>query len=581
MKGLLLLLILTFSLSTRAQGSGEKISKQQESELSSTYFKALNRHRKQGNYDSAIYYNDRLIEIKSTDRERVKVIFQKLDTYLAFNRTAEAYKLGILTLEKYCGKNSDNCVECTYIFRRLANVMELMGDYEEAITFLEQDCNPNKPGTWYYEKALLQVKLGDVTGALKTAKQHINLSANMREKIGAYNKLGLVARAAERYEFAINAFKTALNLINTEGIRESIKPTILGNLGSCYLAQGEYDEAYRYLLEDTAGSLEVNEIGSHVKAEINLASIEQHWNLHGKAIERLEALLMRFGDVMNNEEKEQLYGYLITSMNTSGNLSGYKKYSKKYIELVEQESEMRLEANRELVKAHSQKSVSLVKDQMAAERELMDKEVQLLEEEQERKSQRNWFIIAGLVLLLVIVVLLFRKYRSDQQKKTQFKQVQLDLAKKEQEILVLKVQEESKNVQELSLELTVKNDFSRSLSKELQKLEGLSSSDRRHIEMFVQSEMDIKSTRAELQGEIGEIGRNFYRDLKIKHSNLSDTEIRLAVMIVLKLSNKEIAIKKNITPDSAKIAKSRLKKKLGLSKEDDMYSYLSQIVHKS
>ncbi len=575
--------LLFFSLLTCLQGFAQDQSKDsfEKTGLFKKYYQSLTKHRDARNFDSAIYYNNKLIESSQPESRKVKMIFQKIDTYLAFNRTAEAYKLGILTKEKYCKSNTNNCEECSLILRRLARIMEMMEDYEEAVKFLEEDCNTNRSGSWYFDKAMLQVKLGDTDGALTTALEHIDLTSDKSEKVGAYNKYGIVARETEKYSIAIESFKSALEIIDQFNIRKNLKPIILGNIGSCYLAQGDYDQAYTYILADAQGSLEKNETGSYINAELTLATIEQHWNQHNKAIQRLEELWQNYETKLSNAKKTELFQNLIVSMNATGNTSGYKKYSEKYIQLVKEESEMGLETNRELIKAHSQNSVSLVKDQMTAERNLMDKEVQLLEEEQERKSQRNWFIISGLALLLIIVGLLFGKYRSDQKKKQQMKQVQLDLAKKEQEILSLKVQEESRSVQELSLELTVKNDFAQSLSKELLKLDGLDSADRRHIEMFVQSEMDIKSTRAELQEEIGEIGSNFYRDLKIKHPNLSDTETRLAVMIVLNLSNKEIAIKKNITPDSAKIAKTRLKKKLGLSKEDDMHTYLKKIVHEA
>ncbi|PWL30442.1 MAG: hypothetical protein DCO96_05555 [Fluviicola sp. XM-24bin1] len=98
MKGALLLLILTLSLGSIAQDNGRKISKERENALTKIYFKALNRHRKGGNYDSAIYYNNKLIDVKSTESRKIMVIFQKMDTYLMFNRTASAYKLGISTL---------------------------------------------------------------------------------------------------------------------------------------------------------------------------------------------------------------------------------------------------------------------------------------------------------------------------------------------------------------------------------------------------------------------------------------------------------------------------------------------------
>jgi len=100
-----------------------------------------------------------------------------------------------------------------------------------------------------------------------------------------------------------------------------------------------------------------------------------------------------------------------------------------------------------------------------------------------------------------------------------------------------------------------------------------------NLEMFVRTELEIKSLRAELEQSIEESKVLFITDLKLKHPHLTDNDIRLALMIVLNLSNKEIAIKKNITTGSVKIAKNRLKKKLGLSLSEDLGMYLKSILH--
>ncbi|MDG1190152.1 MAG: tetratricopeptide repeat protein, partial [Flavobacteriales bacterium] len=71
---------------------------------------------------------------------------------------------------------------------------------------------------------------------------------------------------------------------------------------------------------------------------------------------------------------------------------------------------------------------------------------------------------------------------------------------------------------------------------------------------------------------------NFHTDIKIKHGNLTELEIKLAAMVVMKMSNKEIALSKNTTIESAKKAKNRLKKKLGVPPEGELSTYLNSFV---
>lgn len=66
----------------------------------------------------------------------------------------------------------------------------------------------------------------------------------------------------------------------------------------------------------------------------------------------------------------------------------------------------------------------------------------------------------------------------------------------------------------------------------------------------------------------------FTTNLLLKHPNLSDSERRLCAMIFLNFSSKEIAQYTFVTHRSVQTSKSRLRKKLGISGETDLYQYI-------
>jgi len=109
----------------------------------------------------------------------------------------------------------------------------------------------------------------------------------------------------------------------------------------------------------------------------------------------------------------------------------------------------------------------------------------------------------------------------------------------------------------------------------LKDFDNISSSDLKSIDFFVQNELELKSTRAKLHHDIDKVGGKFFSVIQRKHQNLTEPDLKLATMVVMKLSNKEIAISKNITTESAKTAKNRLKKKLNLSEKDSLEEYLN------
>jgi DNA-binding NarL/FixJ family response regulator len=74
-----------------------------------------------------------------------------------------------------------------------------------------------------------------------------------------------------------------------------------------------------------------------------------------------------------------------------------------------------------------------------------------------------------------------------------------------------------------------------------------------------------------------EVHDNFDKKLMSIYHDISEKELRLASFIKMKLSTKEIAAMLNVLPDSILKSKYRLKKKLNLDKETDLYQYLNTL----
>lgn len=70
---------------------------------------------------------------------------------------------------------------------------------------------------------------------------------------------------------------------------------------------------------------------------------------------------------------------------------------------------------------------------------------------------------------------------------------------------------------------------------------------------------------------------NFRQSLKKANPNISENELKLCALIRLNLSSKEIGQLLNITQDSVNKARYRLRKKLGLSSSEDIFTTLLNI----
>jgi DNA-binding CsgD family transcriptional regulator len=73
------------------------------------------------------------------------------------------------------------------------------------------------------------------------------------------------------------------------------------------------------------------------------------------------------------------------------------------------------------------------------------------------------------------------------------------------------------------------------------------------------------------------INKDFNQNLRRINPRLSVNDYRLAALISLNLNIKEAAAVLNISPSSVKLARHRLRKKLGLHTGDDFYVFLNKL----
>jgi hypothetical protein len=80
-----------------------------------------------------------------------------------------------------------------------------------------------------------------------------------------------------------------------------------------------------------------------------------------------------------------------------------------------------------------------------------------------------------------------------------------------------------------------------------------------------------------LQLDFENVNTEFFKKLKQKYPNLSDGEVRLCALLRLKLTVKNIALIRNIAPESVQKAKQRIRRKMELSKGQSINDILDFI----
>ncbi|PCI94698.1 MAG: hypothetical protein COB15_13670 [Flavobacteriales bacterium] len=567
-------IILFFSLFFLIAFSGPCLGQKYQKEL----LKKSEYHRVNNNKDSSFYYVNKLIRYELKNGNEIGILDayrHKINKLLQFNKPAAALSLAIKTYEAYCNKEN-NCDRCDFIYRSLAEMMSTIKNYRECIKYIDMMSEKNHLRS--YNKAEAYRLLGLVDSANITTSAFIEFSKNLENKkilINAYNNQGLIYRNIGNIDSAIIYFLKADKLIDSLKFDRSDYGYVSGNIGNCYFLKGNLNKAYEFISIDSKRS-RLNEIDliSYLNAETKLAKIDFKRKEYDKAISRIDNLFKNHETDFGSSKKIILLELYMDIYKEMGNSLKYEYYLQQWISFNKINTSDIIQTNEELIAEYTENSLQQVTLQMKIEKELLKQKLIIKEQEDSKTRLKYWLLTSGLLLLTSTMFFFFWRYR----KKSQLKETELKLAKKEKEFIELKMIEESKNVQVLSHELLVKQDFSATLIKQLAKLDNVSKPQIKNIELFIQNELDVKATRAKIQSKMGELSGSFHSNLKIKHPELSKSDVVFASLIAMNMTNKEIATSKSMSSDTVKTTKNRLKKKLNLAKNDNLIDYLNKLL---
>ncbi len=152
--------------------------------------------------------------------------------------------------------------------------------------------------------------------------------------------------------------------------------------------------------------------------------------------------------------------------------------------------------------------------------------------------------------------------------------------KLEREKLDAELAFKKKELASQTLHLVQKNTFLQELKENLENLknspEKFKVEFRRIVMLLKKQNADNKDWEV-FKSYFSEVHDNFDKKIKQVYNDITEKELRLASFIKMNLSTKEIAAMLNVLPDSVLKSKYRLKKKLGLGKETDLYNYLIEL----
>lgn len=382
------------------------------------------------------------------------------------------------------------------------------------------------------------------------------------ETVKAFNNLGNAYLVLSKLDSSRYYFEKGLSTFENYD-NPVLKAFVFSNFGKLNFLEGNHVKAESYLLE-------ANDILKKNNIDDKKSNYQVNYNLANFYIET------------GNPEKALLYArnvgnYVVPNAvsfdDTNYLRTLYKAYQLNKDYKHSTETFKKYDSIRDLLNVE-EKAVNVERLKVKHDYELQKR---LDTIEQDRKNMQYAVMVIILLLVLVICILLLINFRNKAEKlrlekkliENREKELEIDNQMKEK-MLVYKSMEQSK-IEEIFKSLLEQVNVLKSKLKDSE------------IDEVSRIINEIKlNTKQDSWGDFEyhflNIHESFYENLDRKHPGLTNYDKRLAAMLKLKLSTKEISNLLNVTPKTIENSRTRLRKKMNLTNtKEDLAQYLNEL----
>ena len=405
--------------------------------------------------------------------------------------------------------------------------------------------------------------LGDYASAIEFYESALTFAKKLKEEqqiAHCENNIGFTYYMLESYDEALIHFRLALKINEKFDNKQALLHYSYGNLGNTYLKLGDYVLAKNYFerhaqlamkLEDESRIIWSNQFF----AELYLAKNE------------FSVALNHCNKVISKAHEIQFKRILSDAYNTRSLVfKGMGKYEEAYDDVVE--------SKRYPIANYVIDASDIIEEIRIQNKYKEQKKTLQLEKENnsllEKKNRFNiLFFIMLLVTLGLIVVILIVNYRN----KIKAHELQQKVLNQENETVVLKnktieleLQKKQDELSYIMAFLTKTNDLILMVSEKLETFRAKNRGDMEIIDSVIKTiKLNLKNSMwKEFEERFNKIHSEFYYKIQ-KDFKLTPNERRLCAFLRLNMSSKDISSITGQSIHSIEVARTRLRKKIGLS----------------
>jgi tetratricopeptide (TPR) repeat protein len=435
--------------------------------------------------------------------------------------------------------------------------------------------NARQAGNRYLERTFLmnigviKMELDDFDEAEEYYKQALVMleeDGKLNESGGIYINLGLIERERNNLGNAIEQHEKALEIFSKNNDKYYMG-LVWSNIGFGWQMLGKHEKAIEYFNKAIAIRDEIEDRSGYAKCLFYKASSLKDLNQKQRALELTSQALAISEELETWELTRDIYEFLYGVHEENGDAVKAFVYYKRYTAA---KDTVNTKANKDKL---AELSTKYEVDELKSENQLQIHETEIADL---KVRQRNLLIVGMLIVLILLAVIFFILQKRTNSKLEDSRTDVLKTEKKSQ-ILRQELEAEKRKLKEFTKEMLIKS-ADQTTSDEPDAADR--KSDNEELERILEKlntgilkDKDWISFNLLFEAAYPDFAKGFKETVPDGTNNHQ----RLAALVKIQLSNKEIAAIFNISRDSVVRAKYRLRQKMGFETNQEMEDYLKTL----
>jgi tetratricopeptide (TPR) repeat protein len=467
---------------------------------------------------------------------------------------------------------------------------------------------------------LAKNEFDDANKCLMDALVILEKHGTQKDIANVLNGFGLLYYDLKEPDKAIGYYSRVLKL-SQEAKKKRQESVAYLNISNCYLNKQDFNLTLYYLNKALAGFRVINDSASIMMCMMNLGIVAIDKGDKEKGL----SCYFQVMDFSKRTKKKVLLGHTLFNIANvyfgNNNLVMARKYFMESIDVyrsipnkngeknvllalstIEQKNDNWRKAHEYFVHYTNVKdsivNADLLKNiadlQWKYDFQKKENETTVIRKKYELKQRESVILIISFTFIIVVVLLfvaLIRLANKNLRKSDRLKELQIIHLQEKMEVddkinkleklrLNAEIEAKNKELTTSSMQLIAKNEILTNISgiaEDFYRKKAVNEECYSKLKSVLKENLDQERNWEHFKRLFEEVHKDFFKNIKMNFPGITESELRLCAYLKINLQNKEISKILNVTPDSLKTLRSRIRKKFGLAKETILEEYIRGI----